>query len=438
MSQFDNITPIPTANIVNLIGEDSTGKGAVENIFTALDRWAGRRNSPFLGNWSLPIYRAALAALRAGGPGFNIVFPGGSSTMGLGATGTSSDGNNGLVDSYRYSYPSVVARALASAGIPVRNDAFNGDNNSGTRLSQYRPNITLGTDWTIAQVGRSAAANGVVHNGVASSLTIAPPALPVEALPYDRARIIYVNRAASGSPFTVTVDGGAALTPIDGGSSSINTNGADITKGVVEFNITGAMATHTLSINAPAPSGGMSRVEIADVMFTNSTKGEINICNLGTSGASADFWANTSPAFKRDLIWNSSDLTSLNPKLSVFLLTNNDLLQKMTKATFKANLTALVVRALTTGDVILCIQQPMAINAGVGFDNADTSAAKQASFRAAILEIAADMNLAVYDGTAILPSYQDGVTMGKFYDPIHANGMGLFDYGVPLGRALAA
>lgn len=397
------------------------------NTLTAVAAAAGRffenglaeRGGLFLGPTNLSRWKAARARVTGATGQARLAFIGGSSTQGLGANSANS-GTNGSKEN---AYPAVVARTLQSQGINARSDGIFGDNNAtdagAWAMALYDPRNTFGGNWNRAQNNEAIAGNPI-YNGPTTPDT-ATWALAV-AVSFDTIEIFY-SIYSGGGQFTVNVDGGAALTNTVTGLAYVATTGT-AGFGVARFTV--ARGTHTINIQRNG-TGGQAR--IVKLETYDSTLPAVLVGNCGSSGAATANILNTTSTTATKLQMLFSDANAWKPDLSYILLGNNDAINSVTVPTFKTNMRTIIDAALTTGDVILGTQMPMASSV--------IALTTQAQFRQAVVDLAAEYGLLCMDNAAIVGSYIDGVALGKTYDTIHYNKLAHFDQGSALGRLLA-
>jgi len=279
------------------------------------------------------------------------------------------------------SWPAKLATLLQAAGINSgQNNRYGVASGTFSFLTGFDSRVSATGGWS---QGATLAVGG---NAFACSATGALSFTPQGNVTKF---IIRWRDGAAGRNFNYQVDGGATTAVNSSGTTQI------VSTGPISA---GTSGSHTLTINWV-----LGAVTILGIDAYDDTSGRIEatIENWGISGAnSANLIDNTDTIAGR-----FAEYTTFAPKLSLIEGgVINDWQQSVSVATFQANLTTLVQKLLTVGDVIVCT--PPFDPSALGL------AANQQAYVDAMYAVATANNCGVFDIRKKWGSYANAVSNG--------------------------
>jgi lysophospholipase L1-like esterase len=279
------------------------------------------------------VWDAAKAKASSGFGNAKVLFLGDSITAGAFATNGTSYANAKI-----NATPAHIAAKMAANGFATSKSSWFGMQNQGTvaALATYDPRLSFGADWASINGTKSLGGDLVVN--AASASTTALSFTPTEA--FDTIDIYYVRNTSYGS-FTVDIGAGVIATQSATGST-----------GVLVLSLTVASGLHTVNISHVAGTGSAAIVGMS--CYTNNS--EVQVINAGLPGALATTLF-TGTGFSPEAAINT-----LNPDLTVINLTTNDAQALIATATAMASLQVIIDRCLLSGDVVLCVPNPVSSN----------------------------------------------------------------------------
>lgn len=344
------------------------------------------------GPGSLPKFRAALAKVRRGTANATIACIGDSTTRGVGAAAGTAAFLNG--------YPPQLASMLAAPlGVALSANNAIGSGNVTLASNDSRVALTGGSQGAV-----NATLGGALFQLTASGHTFAfTPGVAADT--FD---IYSVKTGATGS-FTINLDGGSTLATVSG----LIAGG-----GMVKTTVTGTLATHTLNC-----VWGSGTCYVVGVHAYDSTSKKVQILNLGASGVRSSNLADTTNGYAalNAIPIYAADLTILDCGI-------NDWSNAVSISTYTANMQAVIVQALTTGDVMLVTPVPSAQSvAGL---------AVQQPYITALYGLAQAYNLPLIDAWARFGTYEALNGLGLYSDTLHPNGVGYADFTALIKNAI--
>ncbi len=267
-----------------------------------------------------------------------ILLLGDSVLAGSGSNGTTGYGANQRATNWAV----LLAAKLNALGIAARADSvFGAAGQSNYPLYDNRVSVTV-PGWSFAMTlnGLPGGSFRSTTNGAALAWT------PTST--WDTAKVWYASSSSQGS-FNVNIDGGA--------NTLVNASNATAAIGSVTLTAA-SVGTHTLNVI----KSGTTTVQIVGFEFSDSTKKEIQIIQMGFSGAKAlDFVSTSNP-------WDAGSLIqSLTPDLTIISLNINDwnapttLGDTATAGTYIHSLQAIINSAQVSGDAMLLTGDPSAV-----------------------------------------------------------------------------
>jgi lysophospholipase L1-like esterase len=317
-----------------------------------------------------------------------VVFFGDSTFFGRGSNGS------GAGDLIPNSLPTQFATKLAAAtGLTARANGWFGFASTSNNALVNDARVTTGSGWVAG--GSTTLGGSTVNNTTTTNALAFTPTGSVDTF------ILYNTRFASNGTLSIDINGGTATNINQAAATAITTN-----------SITGTLGTNTLNIRRVSGAVGMQGVEAF-----NSTIRQVRVINGGWSGGtSADFSATAQP-------WspaNTALWTAINADL-VFLEAgiNEWNFNAVTTTQYKTNLTTLVNNLRAAGsDVIFVTPVP----SDVAYQSA--SVAKQQSYIAQMMTVAAELNVFVIDIFGRFIDYTTSNAAGRYWDGAHPNGTG--------------
>jgi lysophospholipase L1-like esterase len=316
-SRGDHIHPADTslASLTQVVRYDATQSPTLPQIVTAQNNinLPAIHRRP-LAAW-LPKWGAARAKVVAGTSNAKLLIVGDSTALGSGAG----------PPSYPYSWPTVVASLLTSAGINASWQSRIADGNLTTSLPSLDPRVTMGSSYIVSTLPTLGGSlfwnNSIINVGWRFTPTV----------PFNTADVYSLTNAGLGSMIS-NVNGGSGTTIIETGSSAM-----------VKTTITGPLGTTGVLI---APNTGISY--FLGVVAYNSAVKEVSILNAGFAGGSVGNFIDASS------VWSPLNVLGfIEPDLTIIDLTVNDANLGTAAATYQTNLELIIARAKLTGDVVI-------------------------------------------------------------------------------------
>ncbi len=318
-------------------------------------------------------WNAAVSAMRLGTSPARIAFVG-DSTM---------EGNNATTISHTLARQLQVLFALPDIG-PATTGAVWGFSDF------YTNEVTLGTGWTTFNGGggwgpwdTAAPAAGYFTAPTSASGNLSFPI----SNSIDHIIVYYISSTSSGT-CVVDVDGGSSL------GNLVTLGGSNFTIASQTFTCTAGV--HTINLHAPT----VGTVFIMGVEGYLSTAETILCSNGGATGTATADWIATGNAWYSLNVW---DL--YKPDLTIVVLGINDARSSVSGATFETNITTIVTKAQTYGDVLLVGCVP---------SQNDPEKTNEVGYKTNFANVA----------TAKTCGYYDMTLSGRFVDWTTANGNG--------------
>lgn len=332
------------------------------------------------------------AALLSGGAGFNVVFAGDSQTAGQGST------NAGQGQSARgFGLPAQVAGLFRNQGLNASSAAVFGDQNIQlVPLSQFNPEIALGTGWAAASGSTVSTLAGWLFVGstVAGNLAINP------GVPWDTAIVWYATNTGLAE-FNVGYNSTVVL-------SNVNSNTS--VPGLAHVTMSKPAGADTLFVS-PTTAGG---AYIVGANFSLSTAPAVSVINAGVAGGIA---STLNTAYQP---WSYLNvLSALSPALTVVKLGVNDAAAATPLVDFASAVQSVVSTAKATGSVVLMSSAPCEPGiAGV------PALYVQRAYANVLKDLAASNSVPYLDTFELLGSWDLMNYKGLAYDNMHENGAG--------------
>jgi lysophospholipase L1-like esterase len=352
--------------------------------------------------------KAGAAAVRAGTRRSEWIMIGDSTTMGEGG---GDSGNNMRTNAKERCWPTVMTKAIATAGTPASYESMFGSGaNSGVTnpvdwQNGYKTGFTFAGGWGFSS---STTVGGCLFTNTteAVGLLSITPQIPVDSID------LYDIVTATGGSIAYSVDGGAETVLSQAGTNLFR-------KTTVPC---GALGTHTLTVRRVS-----GNAFVAGYRAINSAAPAIDVINLGRgSSTTADWVVATNP-------WSAlaaATKLSTGADLIAIDLTINDALGNVAVATYKANMQTIINMAKATGaSVLLLTGNPSRIDI--------ITDAQQQIFRTAIKDLATTNDLPLIDQWA---KYTDWVSMDAksfMYNANHPNKLGYADLGAFVANQVA-
>lgn len=353
-------------------------------------------------------WRRALANARSGGGHAKLMFLGDSTTAGIGASGATYTANRPL------GYPNAVAKRLKATGVNVGVGNMVGVTAANTsNFLAYDTRWTVGAEWTANSLPSLGGGYLVSLNTGASAANFTPLDEDGVALSFDTIDVVYLKNSAYGN-FTIAVDGGAAAaTSTQAGGGAIDTLTATVSAG-----------THTVNI-AKVGGDAAKHLHIMGInCYTAATK-QVHVLSAGRGGGKAADDADASAYYtgRNVLAYYAPDMTIIN-------LTINDILALTSVASYKASLQNIITTAKLSGDVMICIGNPLQSTfSGYVLGN-------DAPYIAAVRELAASNSIYLLDFTGRFTDWATANAGGFMYDGAHPNRIGYADMAAVIIQAL--
>lgn len=356
----------------------------------------------------IPRWSKTLADARAGllATPARIAFVGDSKTRGAGAGSANSSGQ-ALSGAAMKARPYRVGEIMRAAGIPVALNTWFGAGGAGTipDVVAYDPRLSGFTNW---------GGGGAVLGGGHLVCNVNDPGQMTPNTPVNRVSLFY--RDSPGRPdMTITKGADPVVTIVP----PKNAAGSLIRAEAV-------FATRDMSpVVLARAAGAASAMQIAGLVCWDSTAPGIEIANLGVFGVTSAYQAGTADA--------TAPLLALGvyaPHLTVINLGTNDLTTGVARATWIANITAIVRQAKISGDVILCWPAVAGVSPSGGSDG------DRAVWRAALKQLATDEGCLFVDEEALTGGRAATQSGGWFADSVHENGSAYYRQAAALARVI--
>lgn len=258
-------------------------------------------------------YRRAIGRIRSNTGRGRILFVGDSTTAGSGATAATN-------------YPTILRDLLTSYAVPACDGAIWGYDATIADTRQ-----AIGSGWTTPGFGGWSRGGWSSASGAAGLLSFS------FAHSFDTIDVYYVTGAYGST--TVNVDGGSSL-------GTINSSGS---LGLAKATFTCTAGVHT--INFTGATGGA--FNMVGVEAYSSTVGRMLISNEGGGGATSASTVFGSQAYETFPLF-----LTYQADLYVICLGINDAGSSVTTSTYAANMTTLINRCKTYGDVLIVSMPP--------------------------------------------------------------------------------
>lgn len=337
---------------------------------------------PYAYNWApasqMVAWRAAKARVRGGTGSAQIACVGDSKTFGRGSNGADWTGAKVLA------YPRQLASALTARGLAAVEQSILGTGRAG--LSNFLAadtRVTAGAGWL--DFGSDSLAGFMFGNNAdTSALTFTP------GVDFDAIDVLFTTNSAYAQ-WTIDIGGSAIYTWAPSGSTRYLKQSISCTRGnnSVSFKRTGVGANAI----------------VTGIATRDTTRNQIYVHNLGSSGSQASFW-NTSANSWSPL----PALTALAADLYIVNLGTNEWINSVTPATYKTNMGPIITTCQAQGSVLLVA--PSYSNPGI------TSQSSQDAIIAACKELAVTYNCPLLDNSLVVGDW----SAEKYYDNTHENG----------------
>ena len=353
-------------------------------------------------------WHSALAKLRAGVSRPLVAFIGDSLTTAAGAGTTSA--NTWTTAAEPRSITAHFVKALAARGYPASRQSWFASSGLASPAIKvaYDPRLVINTGWS----GGNQTLGGVMWatNGT-PRLDFTPEGQVDTVVTFSKLR-------ANDGIFTVSADGGAAISTINGSPS-----GGSTPDGFVKTTTTVTKGAHTF--NMVRTSGGY--VSLVGQIAYDSTVPAVDVVNGGAFGTVSAYHSSNGNAN----YWNAANfLATLQPDLVVIQLGANDLNTGVSVDTYTANILDIVTKAKATGaDVVVAISS-FGNTGGYGTD------AQRLAYRQAVIGLCAAQGCVVVDYAARSLNYTSANALGLMRDSIHKTEPGYADDAALLARAI--
>lgn len=351
---------------------------------------------------SLQKWNAALSRARnAQGPA-RIMWCGNSVGMGRYSGGTT---NLGYTNARTKGPASKLSTLLRNAGLVVSDGAmFASGGMSAANMAFADARITL---TSIAPDGSfPTMAGGALHATVAATTAF----LPTQA--FDTIEVFYINAGGSLMPFTIDVDGGAALATIT------PTNAGNVAKATV----TCALGVHT--VNVKPTTTGHHYLTMINTYDSAST--QVCCWNAGWDGGKTSDWTTNVTTWgpTGSLGVYAADVMVLAGDINDWRITALDV------NTYKSRMQTIITAQKAVGDVILLSDLPSA--------SSDALIIDQQAFEAAKMQLALANNCAFIRSSDFWTSYavSNAAPLSLMADTLHPNGAGYWKLPIPVARLL--
>lgn len=273
----------------------------------------------------MPLWSAAVNAMKAGMRNAKIVCWGDSTTKGTGALGSGSPTN-----ARSHSYPFKLAGLLGAAGIASKASSVHGMNGetTSTLYAAYNPEASFDTpaDWTqVAQTWGGLA----FRTNINSSKMHWTPTGQVDTFE------IYVAKLATGGTMNVSFD--SSGTPTE----TFGTGGTP--SDLIKKTYSVALGTHTIDFHK---SGGSECIVMHCIAYNSAVK-NVLILNGGQGGATAAQMSQSTVGYS-----HIQTVTAFAPDLCIINCGLNDF-AGTSQASFEASLNLMVDTAQLSGDALL-------------------------------------------------------------------------------------
>jgi hypothetical protein len=362
---------------------------------------------------NLPKTRLGFARVRAGTGSMKVALVGNSTTRGVCAGGLTTP--HGLV---AQSYPSALATALAAAGLPSRTDSLwgpgssiSGTNGTMADLVTNDPRVTSGAGWVVNNAVSSMGGDLIQNATTTNALSFNP------GTTFDTIEITYI-RNSTADRFTVDI-----------GAGTIYTSPGSGTVAILQATISCTRGANTLNIKCLRDAS--TSLFLVSIRCYDSTIPKVELFNMGCNGVKAAYWTTTgAPAVTP---WATlSALEFIAPDLTIIDTGINDWNTGPTSiSTYRSNVQAVITGAKLSGDVLLLGPNPTNTN-GTG------TPAVQATFLAALRDLAAINNVPYLDIPTLFTSYDIANASGWMGDTTHPNTVGYNIIGQAVAKVLLA
>ncbi|MCU4181858.1 SGNH/GDSL hydrolase family protein [Bosea sp. BH3] len=320
---------------------------------------------------TLPKFRAALAATRAGQADTRILYEGDSITRGVGTV------QQWGGQAYLKAVPQRVA------------DIMDGPELRWSRETMMALGGLAGGDARLSTLGATVAANAIrLEPGNMATHSTAVPCTAFEAL----------YHASKGAAFSYSVDGGAETVVPVGTTGFHRLTLRGLTPALHAFRFTGvAGATRLLAQRGHSPE-----------------RREVTVFNHGIGGATAAMAIDRGSPYS-----TANTIGQIRPHLTVINFGLNDWQKNVAPEQFKANLRALIDLCTPTGDVILETCNPSGPRGPYAYP--------LGAYWQATRELSDEIACPLIDTAAIWSDYQTVFARKWMADTLHPNAAGYDD-----------
>jgi lysophospholipase L1-like esterase len=342
---------------------------------------------------AVPKWKRARARVEAGWSDAKILIVGDST--GIGWRGGAPTGSFHVGG--KYNAPSARMSAIFNAaGLPSSYCSFFGSAGTPTgvpaTLAELDPAISYtGSGWVVSTAGCLGGAC-LRNNTDTTSVFRWAPTTPFSALD------LHFTGAATAAELTYSIDGGAPVSVVTGGSEEVRKVSLSVTLGL-----------HTVEVKRVSGVASILGMEGYD-----AGKKQVRVINASVSGSSTDSWVTASNP------WRPLPMIStLAPDLTFICLGINDMGDfpaSLDDGVYVGRMQQLINAASASGDVVLCIPTPCAVSV--------LSAAVQAKLAGLITDLGRTNKTPVIDFRAPLVSYEAANPIGFYYDTRHPNALG--------------
>lgn len=349
---------------------------------------------------TLPNWRAALAAARAGTAGPLIVaIPGDSTVAGTGGGNPASAiGNNARGNALSQKLgDSFAASGLAKNGADFFGFNFPINTQTAADYAAWNTSVTPGGWSYVANLISLGGNMWNVQGAAGGNLT-----WTAEGRPFDRLAIYYVRNSSLGT-FRVKVDGIVVQT--------INSSVAGPDIGLVV--VTGIMlGTHIVELEWISGSVYVIGMETLDT----TSKASVRIRNLGLGSATSAAIVDNATAWRARYMLAKLEAAHLHIVEGGVI---NDWLQSAGTAATSANLTTMMTAATTNGGDVLLLGPTRSDPASTG-----VTLATQDGYVAAVAALANGTTRTFFDLKPVMGDYAAMSAAGRMYDGKHPNPAG--------------
>lgn len=296
--------------------------------------------------------------------------------------------NAGWTAALTYSFPTRLAMALETLGVPANANSFIGTSNqTGANIAAQDSRLTLGAGWDGHQQSETFG-GALLVNTTSTTNKISWSAGNVDTFE------LFAPVNANLGTLTVDADGTVLGTSVGNGSVALP-----------KRTFTTALGPHVLGIAATTLNVGGY---IAGWNCYNSAVPAVDILNGGIGGSKAGDWLGATYPW--------SPLNALaqgyHPSLTIVFLDINDWENAVPVATFAANLQTFLSSIPATSDIVLMSAHETGGTA---------SAAAQQPYRGAIRSLASSNNCVLVEWANLLGSYAEANASGLMADTLHPN-----------------